>query len=580
MAKASRIFCFNLGMQRIGAAEFRPLPDGGLMLQAYKQTELIADPGADATRAGQLKIAVAELQGELGIKGSPIINYALPSQAVFARFVKLPATSAETVVQIIGFEAQQNVPFPIDEVIWDYQVIGSPVDGKIDAVLVAIKADQLTEINDSVEAAKLRPGVIDVAPMALYNAFRFNYANETGCSLLIDIGARTTNLIFIEGQRVFSRSIPMGGSTISSAVAKEFVEDFAVAEELKKQKGFVGLGGAYEEPSDPKVAKISKLIRNTMTRLHAEIARSISFYRTNQGGSQPVRVFLAGGTVSFPYMREFFGEKLQLPVEHFNPLRNVVVSPSADVDLVARNAHTLGELVGMALRAVGSCPLELNLRPRSVVRTQDLARRKPFLLAAAACLFLALGGLWVYFNQAVIAKGEMLTRVQGEVSGLEGFAKQIDAITLQRKQLEKIANPLITVISERAAWLEIINQLGEKLPRRSIWITKMQPTIDGQPVAGMAGMAGTDPRQASPSASRGRDGNKGAPMFNGIMIQGLYMDDPQVVEEFVNNLSQSPLFELDESNRAKHLTRSQPDNETWAYSYTIDLPLKQPIAIK
>lgn len=579
MSKASRIFCFNLGMQRIGAAEFRPLPGGGLTLHAYKQTELIADPGADATRPGQLKIAVAELHGELGIKGSPTINYALPSQAVFARFVKLPATSSDTVEQIIGFEAQQNVPFPIDEVIWDYQVIGSPVEGKIDAVLVAIKADQLSEVNDSVEASKLRPGVIDVAPMALYNAFRFNYAEETGCSLLIDIGARTTNLIFIEGQRVFSRSIPMGGSTISSAVGKEFVEDFGVAEELKKQKGFVGLGGAYEEPSDPKIAKISKLIRNTMTRLHAEIARSISFYRTNQGGSQPVRVFLAGGTVSLPYMREFFGEKLQLPVEHFNPLRNVVVSPSVDVELVSRNAHTLGELVGMALRAVGPCPLELNLRPRSVIRAQALSRQKPFLLAAAACLFLGLGGLWFYFNQAALVKAEMLSRVEREVSGLEGIAKQLDVLAKQRKDLETIANPLITVIAERSAWLEVINQLAEKLPRRSIWITKMQPTIDGEPY-GSQQTATDRPRPAATASKQPAAKAKETPAFDGIIIQGLYLDDPRVVEDFVNNLSESPLFELDEKNRARHVKRSQPDSETWAYAYTIELPLKRPIAIK
>ena len=134
--------------------------------------------------------------------------------------------------------------------------------------------------------AGLRTTRVDVAPMALYNAFRFNYSELTGSSLLIYIGARTTNLIFIEPGKVFSRSIPIGGSSITAAIAKEFNEPFGAAELRKKHDGFVSLGGAYEaEASDPDVARVAKLVRSAMTRLHAELARSISFYRTQQQGS-------------------------------------------------------------------------------------------------------------------------------------------------------------------------------------------------------------------------------------------------------------------------------------------------------
>ena len=121
--------------------------------------------------------------------------------------------------------------------------------------------------------------------MALYNAFRYNYSDVDGCSLIIDIGARTTNLIFIEPHKVFSRSIPNGGSTITQRSPRNSTKPFSSAEERKKRDGFVSLGGAYAEPDDPDVARVSKMIRNSMTRLHAEIARSISFYRSQQGGS-------------------------------------------------------------------------------------------------------------------------------------------------------------------------------------------------------------------------------------------------------------------------------------------------------
>src|SRR5205823_7582042 len=167
---------------------------------------------------------------------------------------------------------------------------------------VAIKSDLRDEINESVEATGLRTMVVDVAPMALYNAFRFNYSDLSGCSLLVDLGARTTNLLFIEPGKIFSRSVPIGGGSITAAIAKEFGEPFAAAELRKKRDGFVSLGGAYAEPADPDVARVSKIVRGTMTRLHAELMRSIRHYRAQQQGSAPERIFLCGGSAGMPYI--------------------------------------------------------------------------------------------------------------------------------------------------------------------------------------------------------------------------------------------------------------------------------------
>ncbi len=218
--------------------------------------------------------------------------------------------------------------------------------------------------------------------------------------MLVDIGARTTNLLFVEPQKIFSRSIPIGGSSVTAAIAKEFGEPFAAADFRKKRDGFVSLGGAYAEPSDPEVARVSKLMRSTMTRLHAEVMRSISHYRAQQQGSAPERLFLCGGTASTPYMREFFREKLQLPVEYFNPLRNVAVVPTAPVEELTRSAHLLGELVGLALRTAGDCPMSLNLRPAVVARRHELEKRRPFFVMAAAAVVLALLGWGFYYARA------------------------------------------------------------------------------------------------------------------------------------------------------------------------------------
>jgi type IV pilus assembly protein PilM len=383
MATSRQILSLDIGSQTIGLAKFQMQPHGGLVLLDYRLRELLPDAAGDSARHAKVPGVLREIMDELHLHGGSV-NYAIAGQSVFARFVKLPAVEEEKIERIIAFEAQQNVPFPIDEVVWDYQLVGGGADEQIQVVLVAIKADLLDEINRAVEQTGLRTSVVDVAPMALYNAFRYNYSELSGCSLVVDIGARTTDLLFIEPGKIFSRSVPIGGTSISAAIGKEFAESFAAAEERKKRNVFVSLGGAYVEPDDVDLARASKIVRSAMTRLHAEVMRSVSHYRAQQQGSRPERVFLCGGSTSTPYMREFFQEKLQLPVEFFNALRNVAVAESATASAIPRSAHLLGEVVGLALRTVTACPMELNLRPASVVRRQQLEKRRPFFVAAAA----------------------------------------------------------------------------------------------------------------------------------------------------------------------------------------------------
>src|SRR3954471_8332678 len=175
MPAATRIICLNLGSQTLGVAEFQTLPHGGVVLQNYRLRDVLTDSAQESMRYAQVGVALRDMLGELQIKPGQA-NYAVPGQSVFARFVKLPAVEEEKIEKIISFEAQQNVPFPIDEVIWDYQLVGGGgAEEQIQVVLVAIKSDLLDEINHAVEGTGLRTSVVDVATMSLYNAFRYNY---------------------------------------------------------------------------------------------------------------------------------------------------------------------------------------------------------------------------------------------------------------------------------------------------------------------------------------------------------------------------------------------------------------------
>jgi type IV pilus assembly protein PilM len=399
MAVPAHLISLNIGSQTIGLAEFRTQAQGGLVLVNYRLREIPPEPASEEARNSQITVAVREMMNELHIKHGHV-NYSIPAQSAFIRFVKVPVMDTEKIERIIGFEARQNVPFPIDEVVWDYQLVGGGAGENIEVVIVAVKSDYLEPINAAVEETGLHADKIGLAPTGLYNAFKYNYSDAPGCSLLVDIGARTTNVLFIEPGKVFSRSVPIGGSSITAAIAREFRESFAEAELRKSRDAFVSLAGAHTEPGDTDAARVSKIVRATMTRLHAELMRSITHYRAQQQGSQPERIFLSGGSAGMRYMREFFYEKFQLPIEFFNPLQNVAVLDSARAQEVAHSAHLLGELVGLALRSVTVCPLELNLPPASVVRRQELERRRPFFIAAAACIIVALLGWSAYYTRA------------------------------------------------------------------------------------------------------------------------------------------------------------------------------------
>ncbi len=581
MAKPATILTLNLGMQTVSMAEFEVLPGDGLRLTRFREAEMILDPAADATRPDQLKALIKELRDAISPKSKKPIYACLPSQSVFSRFVQLPGDSAEDVESIIPFEAQQNVPYPIDEVVWDHQLMGQKHGDTWDVGLVAIKADQLDDLVAAIKQGGLQVAAMDLAPMALYNALRYNLPDLPGCTLVIDLGARSTNLVFSEGDRVFCRSIPIAGHTISAAIAKEFDQDLVLAEKLKIEKGQVGLGGAYAEPADPTEARIAKVVRNTMTRLHSEISRSINFYRTNHNGSAPDRILLAGGNAKLTYATDFFAEKLTAPVDFFNPLQNIEVQPGALPEGTVACASGIGELVGLALRSLKNCPVELNLTPPSVVKAMDFRRRIPA-FALAALLLILTPALWFgYFTAKEKSIRARTSALVSEKDPLEQTAKEIREGLEKQKILAAAAEPFLTSVAERTIWPNLIEELAAKMPSRHIWITKLTPVegVLAEPEPPK------DPKQ--PPAPRAPKPNQptGKPAIVALQVDGLYLDNPPnpkaagIVDEFVTRLDESPFFNTS-GDRTKIITqRTTPTGETWAYGYTLVLPLKTPVPL-
>ena len=546
MADKKSIVTLNIGSQRVSLAHFSQ-KKSGLVLLNYDFYELSGDPAADSARLPQIQVAVASLVNSLGVAKSNVI-YSLSGHSAFTRFIKTPALDEENVEKLIAFEAQQNIPFPLNEVAWDYQKIVAQGDGgESEYALVAIKKDSLDELTGVIEDAPLSVKGVDVAPMVIYNAFRFAYPEVEGCALLIDVGARTTNLIFSEGKRVFTRSIPVGGAATTSAIASEFNMAFADAEERKKQDGFVSLGGTYADHEDPGIAAMSKVIRNTMTRLHSEIARTTSAYR-QAGGSAPVAAYLCGGSAAMPYLREFLNEKIGIDVEYFNALKTIAIGSLVDTEKVSSDAHNLGELVGLALRETGQGSMNIDLIPAVVDRRRDVEKRRPYLLIAGGCLLATLLAWGAYFQKATSLTKEELFSRSGEERILRGFSSKIAASEKRQKEIQDRGNPLEAAVRGRTRFIEIFDYLNSKLKGDKMWFTQIEPLIGGVAMGDNLGMgalwkdniAGSFPQDTKPDKRPAQN------VITHIRLYGQFRDSSDVLYGFEKELKKDEggLFRL------------------------------------
>ncbi len=480
MAENQTTVALNIGSQRIGMAVFEASKNGGLVLKAYDSETILADPALESSRISQSRVAIADLTTRLKLGGSKV-RYAISGQSVFTRFVKLPPLQEDNIEQLVTFEAQQHVPFPLAEVVWDYELIEGADEKEV--VIVAIKADALDEVNSAVNDANLGTSEVDVAPMAIYNSFRAIYGNPEEPILLIDIGAKTSNLLYIEGRRFFTRGIAIGGSAVTAAIAKEYGIPFMEAEHQKISNGLVALGGGHTEQMDEAVAALAMVIRNALTRIPAEIARTTNYYRAQHGGNAPRRILLAGGGANLPYTLEFFQEKLNLPVEYFNPVGNITIGKGVDPAVIQREGHLMGELVGLGLRGIGKSTINIDLVPGIVEKSRAADRRKPFLIGAAAVLLLGVLGWAVFQNLAASGAKEFGNRMEDQRASLKQPKEEIDQLLKSEAVLNKTASGFTSAESDHAFWMDLLGEVRGAFASEAVWVVDLEPLSGYDPLA-------------------------------------------------------------------------------------------------
>lgn len=541
------ILTLDIGAHNLKLAEFVQTR-GGLEMTRYAVADLGLDPQSEDDRSQYVIQTIHGLLAESGCKPGPV-NISISGHSIFSKFVKLPPTTPDKVPQIIQYEAQQNIPFPLNEVVWDYQIVTGK-DGDAEVMLTAIKSEEVANICDCVTFAGLKPERVDIAPMALYNAVRYNYDNLPECTLVVDIGARSTDLIFIEAGRIFSRSVPVAGNQITQAIQQEFEISFDEAEALKKSHAYVGFGGPYEAPQSETTDKVSKAVRAMMTRLHLELNRSINFYRGQQGGKTPGLILLTGGSAVIPYADSFLREKLRVDVDYFNPFNNVAVSESIPADQIGAQACEMGTLVGLALRSCHTCPVSLNLLPPKFEEEKKFKKKLPYFALSAVTLLLTLG-LWIAGYQTLASStGEAKDEVASRVRSLSNQENSLAETEAEVEQLKAQVERLAAIEDNRGAWREMLSEVTSRLPE-GVWLTHLSPMAPMPTRAAASEDEGRRGRRRPPADEPKADAPKADPSnprsLEGLSIEGIgYTDivkDPDAtVKAFRDSLRRSPLF--------------------------------------
>jgi type IV pilus assembly protein PilM len=533
MLNTKNFLAVDFGAGSLKLAEFEVDEAGALRLVQFAIKPLGPDGAQEAKREAVILKALQEVIAEKGIKAKSV-NVCAPGFHVFSKFVKLPPVDSTKVTQIIQYEAQQNVPFPLAEVVWDYQILGATPTGELEVLLVAIKADVVEGLFRSAAASGLSLQITDVSPAALCNSFRYNYGDLEDCSMLLDIGAKTSNLLFFEKGKVFARSINLGANSITQDFINESKLPFAKAEQIKIDEGFVSLGGAYEEPESPNQAAISKIARQFMTRLHIQVNQTLQFYRGQQGGSAPQRLFLSGGASVMPYTAQFFAEKLNVPVEYFNPLRNVQIDPAVNLEELARVAHSMGEVVGLGLRNLANCPVELNLMPESTLRWQSFNQKKPYLFGAVISLVLVVFAAgWLFTKLAEykqVENDDLKTKVDPLLAREQQFKRAYGQLNNATNDLGQMTQ----WIQDRYYWADTFVELRKALAKVEAGTRQRLGADTGVWIEKFVSLEslGTSLDQMSMGAMQpGAFPNYGGPGYGGPGYGGPGMPGPRLAEE-------------------------------------------------
>lgn len=613
MAEYKTTVALEIGSQSVTMGVFTPA-GRGFALSRYARRDILLDPVEEGMRMDYVGNAIAEMVQELKVRGSEVRNV-VSGQQVFMRFIKLPAIDLDDLAEQVGYEAQQHIPFPLEDIIYSYQELADRGEGEREVLLVAIKKDVLDNLNSQVEASSLRTRSVDCTITSLYNAFRANYDEEEPV-MLLDIGAKTTDIIFAEEDRFFTRSVTAAGAFITNSIAREFNLSFRDAEQRKIEDGVVSLGNGYTDAMSEEDAALATTIRTAMSRLSSEVQRTINHYRAQYKGNAPTKAYICGGGARLPFALEFLQSALNIPVEYLNPVDILSVGPKIDEAELEQDAICLGPLVGAAITGSGTGEFNIDLVPTSVGKDRAEKKLLPK-VAIAGVLALAGAGFYAYAaNQAAVESASVLAVAKAADEKVGAINSQIENVYGKYESEMKKIQEYAALYEMRGAYAEVLQQLSRKAASIKFWFNEFAPLINYDVDAAELGEKGelkgtrlidmrggraksdSSARNAAPEEVNTRKAGKD-PMVTAIYISGFTIKPvkgdglPQrgmmhdLVAANFDERSADSLFSYEnkkvESSTMHYFQFVNPKNDKglpdYVERFSMIMPLKTPIAI-
>ncbi|MFK7736544.1 MAG: type IV pilus assembly protein PilM [Pirellulaceae bacterium] len=474
MANAASVWGIEIGQSALKALRCRVDGDQ-IVAEAFDYIEypkILSQPESDSE--AMVKEALETFVSRNDLKKTRVA-LSVPGSSGLAKFFKPPPVELKKLPDIVKYEARQQIPFELDDVVWDYQLMGGSniADGfalESEVGLFAMKRDAVYRVLKPLEDADIEVDLLQLTPLSIYNMVTFDrgmtdgdveYDNEAPpkSTIVLAMGTDSTDLIVTNGYRVWQRSMPLGGNHFTRQLTKDLKLTFAKAEHLKRNA---------MEADDPKL--IFQAMRPVFNDLVTEVQRSMGFFRSLNKEAEIGSVVMMGNSVKLPGLSQYLNKNLAMDVEiveGFNRLQGEdVISAPAFKDHVAAFAP----VYGLCLQALNQGPAATNLVPKEVVTERLVRSKKPWAVAAAALLMagfagslIAAGGRYGEVHKSKWTKAAAAADSTKKVSSsaIESHDGKIATVKL----LRELGGEISGSGDRRLLWMEVVHALFESLNR-------------------------------------------------------------------------------------------------------------------
>jgi type IV pilus assembly protein PilM len=406
----------------------------------------------DLDQDEMVRLGLGQFISQKTLEGEHLV-LSVPGHVAFARFAKLPPVEPKKVPDIVKFEAVQQIPFPIDQVEWDYQTFASDDSSELQVGIFAITRDRVQHRLSLYSELGLTPESLTLSPVAVYNAMAFDHdLVRQGPVIFLDIGTNATDVIIADNERCWIRTFPLGGTHFTEAIASAFKLGYTKAERLK------------QEAATSKYAKqIMQAMRPVFSDLLQDLQRSIGYYSTLRREGTLRTMVGVGSTFKIPGLRKFLGQQLQMNVVRLDEYKKITVR-GREAASFAENAVNMATAYGLALQGVDLGQINANLMPLKILRDQMWHAKTKWFAAAAAIIVLG-AGMTLYrplSDRAAMHRGGLPPVVE-EVLSVGGELKRQFEQVKESANVGYQAQNIRGLLEYRDVWPYLVNDAAESL---------------------------------------------------------------------------------------------------------------------